>query len=53
VPFVNCHSCKTLMHVHPIDDEDFNKRYVEGDEPIYCRTCWKEKLNTEETSHEH
>ena len=40
---IQCHDCKTAIHFTPVDEVEFTKRFVEGNEPIYCPACWEKK----------
>ncbi len=41
--YVQSPDCKTMVHFKPIDVDDFNKRFVENNESIYCLNCFKKK----------
>lgn len=41
--YTQCHACKTVVHFKPVDLVEFNKRFVNGSEPIYCLKCFKER----------
>ena len=42
--YVKCTSCNIGIHFNPIDFEEFRKRFVDGNEPIYCFECFKERI---------
>lgn len=41
--YVKCSSCSVTVHFRPIDVKEFNRRFVDGDEPVYCFNCFKKK----------
>lgn len=41
--YVKCHDCKTMVHFKPVDIVDFDKKFVQGNEPIYCLSCYKKR----------
>jgi hypothetical protein len=43
MPYVKCSDCKTMVHFKPIDLTEFNKRFIEGNEPAYCLNCFKKR----------
>lgn len=48
MPYVKCSDCNTVIHFKPVNLTEFNKRFIEGNEPIYCLNCFKkreEKIN--------
>lgn len=49
MPYVQCKDCKTMVHFKPIDIKEFNKRFVEGNEPVYCFKCFRKREEKEVT----
>jgi hypothetical protein len=43
MPYVKCHDCRKMVHFKPVNLVEFNKRFVDGNEPIYCVTCFKKR----------
>lgn len=41
--YVKCHDCDTTIHVRPLNVEAFEKRFVEGNEPVYCLFCFNKR----------
>lgn len=39
--YVSCSGCKTIVHFSVKDIVEFNNRFVDGKEPIYCIRCFK------------
>lgn len=44
---IQCHDCKIDIHFTPIDVVEFTKRFVDGNEPVYCVSCWKKRESKE------
>lgn len=42
--YVKCHDCQTMVHFKPVDIVDFDKKFVQGNEPIYCLSCYKKRM---------
>lgn len=45
---IKCHKCKLDMYFTIIDEEEFNKRFIIGNEPIYCPDCWEKREKEKE-----
>lgn len=41
--YVPCSTCKVVIHVRPLNVDDFHDSFVEGQEPVYCVKCFKRK----------
>lgn len=41
--YVKCYDCNTTIHFTPVDVIEFNKRFVEKNEAIYCFSCFKKQ----------
>lgn len=39
MPFIECQTCKSVVHVSPVDEQQFNDRFVVGEEPFLCLDC--------------
>lgn len=42
--YVSCTGCKTMVHFQEKSTTEFFARFIDGNEPIYCYSCWK-KIN--------
>lgn len=47
--YVKCRDCERMVHFKPVDVVEFNKRFIDGDEPIYCLKCFKEREKKKQT----
>lgn len=41
--YVKCHDCGSMVHFKPFDIVEFNKRFIDNKEPIYCLSCFKKR----------
>lgn len=37
--YINCSTCNTAIHFKPKDLNEIIKRFIVGNEPIYCIKC--------------
>lgn len=48
MPYVKCHECQNDVHFRPLNAKEFIEKYVEGNEPIYCFSCFTKRYPKEE-----
>ena len=46
--YVECDKCKKVIHIRPLNVTEFNKRFIEGKDPVYCMKCFKDDNKQEE-----
>ena len=39
MPFIECGTCNSVVHVSPINEQQFHDRFVDGEEPFLCLDC--------------
>lgn len=43
MPFIKCEECKSVVHVSPVDEEEFQERFIDGNESYFCFKCFKQQ----------